>query len=465
MSARKRKISSLAGPEIPVKALKFLNPFYLHKDNDPQKALEFLDGQKRQQIKTLKAILSEDRHVLSIPPDAKKIDLLKTGRYSRIWEHTPSRAQEKQKSQAWLESRRGVITGSKLASFLGFHGLSAFLKTFYETYLPDQQLPLDIQEEEIDKFVSQERMDAGNFHEIDAIATFAHTFAEAFDLDIQESLQITVKLPDELMNLIRKEVTSKYKRKWDSKEQAIWENFIRDSPDLQGTYRALAIRWVLEIKTKKRRASRQPETPDIIKEHYIPQMLAHSLAVNTEGTLFEGWGPEEARFQYVPQNMTFWKLAIPNLVWVHIQGLTRSVPDRLYDPQLTKELKNLCSKISKEAKSREIAAVHSVFSARRDEDYDVLKLVILISSPLSNEQKKSLEESYIKMICEDESKQGAKDSLHDYFLLLCKQNDRTRINIEFRVTELAQLELVPENLLRFYRLPQISGTSSLAYLQ
>jgi hypothetical protein len=355
--------------------LTYLTPFYQHDSKTPQSAIDWLDKKQRETIKKQKNILIQPRVSLSIPSDVpynRIIDLSRHPRYKRIWQHSPTQTHLKQKGEGWLQRRKKRISGSKLGTILGFHGLERLLQAFTDTYLPEGQV---VPSSPLDEQISQENMDYGNYFEISAVATFVHTYAEAYDLEAHEALQHKVIFPPHLMSLLRQSVEETHKRSWTTEEEALWLDFFLDSPDLVGIYRKDGHKWVLEIKTKRKPQTRIPETPEKINYYYIPQLLAHSLAVGTEGTLFLGWGPEEADFQYVPQNFTFWELAIPNLVWFHVCGMNKQVPTQLYNETLTKKLKDMCMDMSNVAYQRKLARTRSVYSKWTDSELDQVQLM------------------------------------------------------------------------------------------
>ena len=229
-------------------------------------------------------------------------------RYFTCEDQGPEFVELKQRGAKWDASRNNVITGSRIEKILGFWGFESLLQTWYDTYMQKKYPPGRFVEECIAQDIGKERMSWGTNHEIDAVATFMQRFAQTYDLEAYECVQTPIDWPDSLWELIQHLAVHKFQRVWTKEEEAIWRSFMKDSPDLRGIFKRLAQKWVAEIKAKY--GDRSPDVYSKIPYYYIPQALAHALAVQTDGTFFMSWCPTHARVWFLNQSLDFWNMAM-----------------------------------------------------------------------------------------------------------------------------------------------------------
>ena len=199
-------------------------------------------------------------------------------------------------------------------------------------------------------------------------------FGAAFDMRAEESTltDIPWEKEKELFDLIKNLAMNKFKRTWSEEEEKIWKNFIRDSPNLQGVFLNqqdeydFLKRWVLEIKCKY--GLREPCVYNHIPNYYIPQVQAHALAIQCEGTYFLSWSPECTTIWYVPKDKEFWSLALENLMWFHLQGITLPIvpPKTLYCENLTKKIIEHCQNLCEKAEKYIVCHTQSIYSLERN---------------------------------------------------------------------------------------------------
>jgi hypothetical protein len=357
----KRKSSSLPVEELISSKFLMISPFVRTK-TDEKNQLDLTDAERKRWVE-LKTFFSHPRIQLTYPPQETK--LYYSWKESKRFTSLSSRGLGHliQGGENWHQRRKGNVTGSRLGNILGFWGIEGLIQCFYDIYMKIPN-PRAQEEEEIQQVKREECVNWGSSYECHGASTFMNLFGEAFDLRAQESTLTDLTWPEELFALIKHLAIHKFKREWTEQEEILWKNWFRDSPDLQGTFVQLLKRWVLEIKCKY--GLRCPSVYTEIPDYYIPQVQAHSLAIQTDGTYFLSWCPEYTRIWFVPQNLEFWKMAMENLMWFHLLGIAEPPvpPTALFNEDLTRKIRKHCQLLSKKAKL--ICCTRSIFSKETD---------------------------------------------------------------------------------------------------
>jgi hypothetical protein len=226
----------------------------------------------------------------------------------------------------------------------------------------------------------QESMQWGTYHEEDAVATFLHHLGGELDIQLSESTLLPVRLPAELMDLVRRTHAELYPDcPWRADvDEEIWNDMLRDSPDGNGIEKRTGRRFALE--TKAAYHGRNPTAYKKALWYQVPQQHNHMATdISMTHCYLVCWSPTRTKIWKLLRDLTFWKLALPLLMFMHKHGLARQPPTRVFDVARVKQLKKYCQQQAVGA--HYIGEYASVFSKHRSSDMSPIEPMVLTAEP------------------------------------------------------------------------------------
>lgn len=351
------------------------------EQKQPEKKQYAVSWFEQQQLNDLQLFFERPKCPLHVPPGAVLYDLLTSSRYLSLEKQDPTTklglTDQRQRSSWWFGQRRRHVTGSKLVNAMAFFGgLDSILDAYYDTYEPDstecKARKTTAAANTLNAEKQQECMDWGTYHEADALATFLSHIGEALDVEIQETTCTHVRLPSELMTIVRQTFKQLYPDKTWRKDvdDEIWNDMLLDSPDGVGIEKRTGK--LIAIENKAAYKLRDPQTYDKCVWYYYPQMQLHILTnLKITHCYLVSWSPTTTKIWKIKRDIEFWRLSIPLIMAFHKLGLDGTPPNAAYLEQhkkLINRVKTYCKKKVNDAEF--LGSFSSVYSKYRFEQME-----------------------------------------------------------------------------------------------